>query len=571
MNTMRLSQMEALVLVLATFVLLIPIRTQAHSLVPLQPVSDTAIVPVARPFDPTASPITSTVLTTGTTEVLIKFEKGLDPRTVTQIHARLQGIPVAQIPILDVQVVRVPVERAKEVLDAYNRTPGVVYAEPNYRVQAFFIPNDPLFPEQWNLQAIHAPEAWDLSCGDSATIAIVDTGVRPNHPDLRDKLVAGYDFVNNDNEPWDDNGHGTIVALVAAATPNNRVGIAGVGCNAKVMPVKALNALGSGTHSWVASAIVWAASHGADVINLSLGGPFSSRTLSEAVEYAWNQGVVLVAAAGNEGSGTMTYPAAYPAVMAATAVTSERERLPFSNHGQYISVAAPGAGIITESSGVVSWAGTSLAAAHVAGVAALVASYDLSLQNARVRTIIEQTADDLGEPGWDPYFGHGLINAYRAVLATASPEAAIKPREAMVQAINGLRRTHNLPALRSTARLMGLAQRRIETLVARCTGISDPGVLRHCLDEGASVGNDEILVIGTDTVEETVQMLLNLSEGPPLILGPYWELGVGMVVADGNARLRVWLLRFGRGRIGAGSSPLANLLSDSRLPVVGGP
>ena len=548
----RFNQAGPLVRVLLLLAAAVPVLAFSVA----SPQQHVTTAPATRPFAPSVragAPISAS----SSAEILVKFAPDFDPRAAARVHARLQGTVVGRIPALGVQVVRVPAERLQETLEAYAHTPGVVYAEPNYPVRAFFTPNDPLFPQQWNLQLIHAPEAWDLSRGDNVTIAIVDTGVNRDHPDLRDKLVPGYDFVNDDDTPWDDNGHGTFVALIAAAATNNHIGIAGVGCNAKVMPVKALNAWGVGTHASVAAAIVWATDHGADVINLSLGGPYPSHTLSEAVEYAWNQGVVLVAAVGNEASSIPAYPAAYPVVMAVTGVTAEAQRARFANYGQYISVAAPGGAVFPGNGWEQPWRGTSLAAPHVAGVAALVASANPALNNEQIRTFVEETAQDLGAPGWDPYFGHGLVDAYRAVMAAISPESVIASPQSMTSAINTLRRAHGQAPLRPVTRLMGLAQRRLETFIARCAAMADPEALASCLTQSARADEREAFVVGADTAEQALQMLLGSARGRNLLLGPYWALGVGTVVVEGNARPRVWLLRFGRNRTGTLNAPSA--------------
>lgn len=561
MNTLRLSRAGALALVLVILVSTGPAQALALSATLPQPMSGTTGQP-------------SAAFAAKRDEILVKFEENLSPEITAQLHSRLKGTPIARIPILDVQVVRVPADHLEEALEAYNHTPGVAYAEPNYTVQALDLPDDPLLSKQWNLQAIHAPEAWDLSHGDGVTIAIIDTGVQPNDPDLKDKLVPGYDFVNNDREPWDDHGHGRRVALVAAAATNNGIGIAGVGYNARIMPLKALDATGLGTHSWLAAAIVWAASHGADVINLSLGGPFPSRTLSEAIDFAWNQGAVLVAAAGNEGSDVVTYPAAYPSVMAVVATTPEMQRAFFSNYGRYVSVAAPGVGIIAgqEEGGSVAGRGTSLATPHVAGVAALVVARNPSLTNTQIRAIIEQTADDLGEPGWDPYYGHGLINAYRAVQQAAPTDAGSGPREAMVEAVNAVRREHALPTLRSAPRLMELAQRRAEVLASQCIDTTAPDDMWTCLVQAThTAGGSEIAVIGAETVQAAIEVLLTSPEGRQMVLGPYRELGVGMVESSNGSRPTVWLLHFGPGRAGPITPPPIGVLSVGKTLIISGP
>ncbi len=565
MNTLRLSRVS-IWLILVSFVFAGSAQALNRPAVLPQPTSGTTGKAVVQRVGSAAPRAVSPARAATTGEILVKFADSLSFQAAAQLHSRVGGVLTGQIPALKVQVVRVPPGQLQEALEVYNRMPGVVYAEPNYRVEILGAPDDPLFSKQWNLEAIRAPEAWELSRGDGAVIAIVDTGVRPDEPDLKDKLLPGYDFVNNDPQPWDDQGHGTLIALVAAAATNNGVGIAGVGYNARIMPLKALDATGAGTHAWLAAAIVWAAERGADVINLSLGGPFSSRTLAEAVEFAWKRGVVLVAAAGNESSDVMIYPAAYPSVMAVVATTRDMQRASFSNYGRHVSIAAPGVGIPYGQAGEIwSWSGTSLATPHVAGVAALVAARNPSLTNAQIREILEQTAEDLGEPGWDPYFGHGLVNAYQAVAEAAPTEEVLKLREAMIEAVNAIRRERNLPLLRPEPRLMELAQRRAERLARQCADTVDPDQLWACLTQAATVsGGDEVALIGVETVQAAVQFLLDSPTGREGLLGAYWEIGVGLVLGNQNWHPPVWVLRFGRGRAGPVAPPPIGVLSGNK-------
>lgn len=387
--------------------------------------------------------------------LLVQFQPGTSEEEKAAIHQRLGAHVIDEIPRLGIQILKVPEEAAAMVF-AYQQEPTVAFAEPDYVAEIMgwpdgpvvssdelhtlggarsrdsarrglqSVPNDPLFPLMWNLAKIEASRAWDINQGDpDVLIAVVDTGATPTHPDLQGKLVAGYDFVNHDDDPTDDHGHGTHVAGTAAAVTNNAIGIAGIGYDARIMPVKALNSVGSGSHSWVANAIIWAADHGASAINLSLGGPFTSSTLHQAVDYAWDKGVVLVAAAGNESTPNPSYPAAYEHVMGVSATTQNDERAAFSNYGTYISVAAPGVSIWStmRSDNYQAWNGTSMASPHVAGVAALLKSLHLEWDNARIRQAIESGADDLGSAGWDIIYGHGRLNAYQALSSTPSPTA----------------------------------------------------------------------------------------------------------------------------------------------------
>jgi len=303
-------------------------------------------------------------------------------------------------------------------------------------------PDDPHYAAyQWNLPQIRAPYAWAVSTGGAEiVIAVVDTGVDLDHPDLATKLVAGYDFANDDDCPDDDHGHGTHVAGIAAAATNNGTGIAGLSWGARIMPLKALSA-GSGTVFDTAEAIIYAADHGAQVINLSIGGTEASSTLQDAVDYAHGKGALIVAAAGNcgdqnyaaNGCSTMNqplYPAAGNHTLAVASTGATDERSSFSNVGSYVDVAAPGSYIWSTYPGTYSArSGTSQSAPHVAGLAALVWSRNPTLSNDQVEQVIESTAADLGEIGRDDAYGHGRIDAYRAVsrapdwTSTHMPEA----------------------------------------------------------------------------------------------------------------------------------------------------
>jgi thermitase len=272
---------------------------------------------------------------------------------------------------------------------------------------------DPDMP--WHLRRIglpcDSPYHDPASLESTSVVAVVDTGVDPSHPLLRDRLVPGYDFVNFDDDPADDQGQGTatasVVAMVAPAV--------------KIMPVKVLSSSGAGAHSWIANGIVWAADHGADVVNLSLGGPYTSAMLEQAVDYAWSHGVVLTAAVGSEGYSNPTYPAAYENTIGVGSTDHDDQRAAFSNYGVYLSVVAPGVSILvgTRGGGYQRWSGTGLATPLVAGLAGLVRAHYPGLAAAQVREVIEVGAIDLGQPGWDSLYGHGRIHVCRSLKMAA--------------------------------------------------------------------------------------------------------------------------------------------------------
>jgi thermitase len=297
--------------------------------------------------------------------------------------------------------------------------PAVVYAEPNRRRSLLRTPNDSVLEQQWGLRNIQAEQAWDITTGGEIVVAVLDTGVDGGHPDLQGKVLPGYNVFNGGSNAGDDNGHGTAVAgLIAASTDNGR-GIAGLCWGCRILPVKVLNARGGGDDAGVAAGIRWAADNGARVINLSLGGSEESQVLREAVEYAAGKGIVVVAASGNEreeGNPT-SYPAAYPSVVAVGATGNSDTVTGFSNTGDYVDIAAPGVGLWTTLPGGQYGPpnGTSFSSPYVAAAAALVLSQRPDLGWFDVACVLESSADDKGNPGKDPEYGWGRLNAFRAV------------------------------------------------------------------------------------------------------------------------------------------------------------
>jgi thermitase len=364
-------------------------------------------------------------------EVLIRFKESATNETIQGCLLSAQATALSSIEEITVWVVQVPFGRVAESIAIISACSGVRYAEPNY--MAFIadtIPSDTDWNLQYGLVNIHAPQGWDYSTGSSAvTIAILDSGVDLSHPDLAGKIVPGYDFVNNDAIAQDDFGHGTHVAGIAAASGNNSLGIAGVSWGARIMPVKVLNASGNGSFANVAAGIAWAADNGAQVINLSLGGASPSTVLQDAVNYAYGKGVVLVAAAGNTGSNFVLYPAHYPNVIAVGAVDGANNHAGFSNYGPELSLVAPGASIYSTVIGGYGYKnGTSMAAPYVSGLAAILRGYPGGYSPAGITFALESSALDLGIPGFDSVYGHGLIqmdSAIQSVYITSTPTASL--------------------------------------------------------------------------------------------------------------------------------------------------
>ncbi|MGD8543639.1 MAG: S8 family serine peptidase [Candidatus Bathyarchaeota archaeon] len=325
---------------------------------------------------------------------------------------------------IEASVADIPLVAVSDFLEAVKAADLSRYIEPNLKFQATFIPNDPYWMMQWGPEKIEADYAWNTTIGDSSVlVAVIDTGIDWNHPDLVANYVAlGYDWVNNDTDPMDDYGHGTHCAGIIAAELNNSVGIAGV-AQVKVMAEKGLNAWGWGSEDDLANAIIHAVDAGADILSNSWGGYGESSLIHEAVEYAYDNGVLVIASAGNSASDVKLYPAAYDEVIAVTATDESDYPAYFTNFGSWVEVAAPGVDIFSTV-----WddlydykSGTSMAAPHVAGVAALVLSQFPNVTRDWVRQWLRYTADDLGDPGFDVYYGYGRINARRAIEA-APPE-----------------------------------------------------------------------------------------------------------------------------------------------------
>jgi subtilisin family serine protease len=314
---------------------------------------------------------------------------------------------------------------------------GIRYLEPDIRVTAAGLPNDPYFiPYQWDKWVMYADLAWDITGGSmDVKVAVVDEGVDYTHPDLAADFKSGelgYDLIGNDNDPRPDNPqtafHGTHVAGILAATRNNNEGIAGWAL-VQLLSVRVLDDTGSGTTDVVASGIRWAADHGARVINMSLTSSQSSTPMEEACAYAAQAGVVIVAASGNEGNQAIGFPAALSQCIAVGASSTDSRLASFSNYGPEQEVVAPGTTILScVPGGAYGQAdGTSMAAPQVAGVAALILARNWGLSASEVRAILDASAIDMGVGGRDMQYGYGLVNAKRAVDLAAAYAAGRAP------------------------------------------------------------------------------------------------------------------------------------------------
>ncbi|TMW73521.1 S8 family peptidase [Alteribacter natronophilus] len=377
-------------------------------------------------------------------EVVVRLKEGVDARE----WGRERGLHLLDQDGQDC-VYRDSARTTDRILGDLSRDGEVYFIEPNFKVekqttyhqkrsssalkekpsviepqeQQAGEPNDELYdPYQWNLEQITASEGWDISSGsEEITIAIIDSGVDPEHPDLEARIADGYNAFEDNGHFYDENGHGTHVAGVAAAVTNNVEGIAGVSWNNPILAVKALDANAEGNAFSIAEAIRWSVDNGARVINLSLGDTNDSQVMRDAVRYAYEQDVVMIAASGNENVATPMYPAAYPEVLTVAALDHEGNRAVFSNFGEHVDVSAPGEHIPSTyvNNEYVAMSGTSMASPHVAGLAGLILSINPDLSNEEVYDIIRNSCDDIGQNGFDAYTGHGVINVANALSMTA--------------------------------------------------------------------------------------------------------------------------------------------------------
>src|SRR5438034_2762032 len=374
-------------------------------------------------------------------DLLVKFRPGASASEIARLHASANAAFVSDVADIGVKRLKVPPGHAHEAAENYSRSPAVEFAEVDGAVQTQFSPNDPYFAgaypttrfgniAQWAPQAVSAPAAWDTTQGDPAvTIAIVDTGVDTAHPDLQAKIVGGTSFLGSAKDQF---GHGTHVAGIAAASTNNSTGVAGICPRCSIMPVRVLDANGSGSISDVAAGIIYAANNGARVINLSLGGPSTSQTLRAALEYAVAHNALPVAAMGNSYAPQALEPAYWYSALSVGAVDQSGAKANFSNYGAKTDVVAPGVGILstmptypvtlnqTYEQNYDALSGTSMATPVVSGVAGLVLSRNPALTAAQVKGIIEATAGD--GKNFNTTTGFGLVNAAGAVDAPAQAE-----------------------------------------------------------------------------------------------------------------------------------------------------
>jgi len=351
-------------------------------------------------------------------DYLIGFEKTIKEQQLNQV-TKAGGQVKHQFKYMNVLQVSLP----DQAVEALQNNPNVAYIEKDASVQAFGQTTP------WGITEINADDVQSNgTTGSGVKVAILDSGISASHEDLN--VAGGESFVDGEPDPYNDgNGHGTHVAGTVAGL-DNTLGVLGVAPEASLYAVKVLGSDGSGTYSGIAKGVEWAIDNDIDVVNMSLGGSQGSTTLEQAMSNAYNSGVLLVAAAGNEGSfgkskrNTIGYPAKYSTVMAVGAVDSNLDRASFSSVGSELEVMAPGVNILSSVPGdsYDSYNGTSMASPHVAGAAALILANDSSLTNADVRSLLNDTATPLGESF---YYGNGFINVQEALnTATTTYQVA---------------------------------------------------------------------------------------------------------------------------------------------------
>lgn len=352
--------------------------------------------------------------------VLVRFHPNVDEgRVLGQFGASIER----HIDSIGVHVLKLPAGRAADaVAQAMNNHPDVEFAEVDSLIPAASIPNDPYYKSQWHLPRIQAPAAWNTTVGDSGLIvAIIDTGVDGTHPDLASKMVPGWNFYDNNSNTSDIEGHGTATAGTVAAIGNNGTGVSGVIWNCLIMPIRISDPTSNATYSAAASAITYAADHGARVANMSYAMYMSSTVLSAAKYFqSKNGGGVLAMSSGNSGG---PWSSSWTSSALVVGATDPNDNLSYySTTGAMVSLTAPGDSIYTTANGggYRYGTGTSFSSSIVAGVAALLFSVNPKLTGVQVQNILEKTADDLGPAGWDSSFGYGRVNAANAVAMALS-------------------------------------------------------------------------------------------------------------------------------------------------------
>jgi serine protease len=373
-------------------------------------------------------------------EIIIKYRATSSIQTRKKIETDYNLKPLKQSVAQD-RAVRYQLPNKTSVVEAskeYQQNPNIEYAQPNYIYQLSRVPNDKYYKssnnssdiQQWGPSNLNLEAAWEQEVGSaSVTIAVVDTGIIPDHPDLATNISPyGYDFIDDDSKPYDLSfnsgvrGHGTHVAGIIGARGDNELGVAGTNWMVTILPIRVLSD-NRGDTSTVTAGIEYAVNNGADIINLSLGGDIKDPNLEEAINRAVERGVLVFAAAGNNSDNSVLYPAAYNNVVAVGAVNPENQRSSYSNYGPQLDLVAPGDNIYSTYGHYINpgferdyldLSGTSMATPYVSGIAGLLLAKGVSPD--RVVQRLKTTAHDLGSTGIDEKYGYGLVDAYGAMI-----------------------------------------------------------------------------------------------------------------------------------------------------------
>jgi subtilisin family serine protease len=351
-------------------------------------------------------------------ELLIGFRSGVSEANAEAVYRAHGADKIEKLRAVNIHRVRVNPAAAEALARVLVRHGAVTFVEPNHWVAPAFVPNDSSYSAQWHLPKISAPAAWDITEGTPGiVIGILDSGVDPAHPDLAPKLVAGYNFYDNNADTTDVFGHGTLVAGTAAALGNNTIGVTGVGILNRVMPIRVAATNGYATWSAIVNGLTWGVDHGARVMNLSFAGIAASASVTTAAQYVTGKGGIVVAAAGNCGCWDATME--NPSIVSVSATDPSDNLASWSSQGNYVDVSAPGVGIMTTArgGGYASVSGTSFSSPMTAGVIALMLSVNPGLSPQTAAGLLRTSSDDRGVAGYDPQFGAGRVNAYRAVAA----------------------------------------------------------------------------------------------------------------------------------------------------------
>jgi thermitase len=530
-------------------------------------------------------------------QILVKFRPGTPANAKADAHRVAGGRALNEIVRTGLQLVAVTAGDEAGAIARYQRNPNVVYAEPNYvrrlptplgqTTAAPVVPGDHFFKEQWALHNIgqqfycipflpgqelclyvgtpdadiDAPEAWAISTGTPVTVAVIDTGIDYTHPDLAASYAGGDDFVTPDGDPMDDHGHGTHVSGTIAAAMNNLTGdpaaeegIVGVAPHARILAYKVCNATGNCDDFAIERAIAQAVIAGAKVINMSLGGPQYSQSMNDAVQDAWNAGLVIVAGAGNDGTTTQFYPAAYPNVISVGAFDEDGRRASFSNYGSWVDISAPGNVILSSypmfqcalanvpgDTGCYTWlSGTSMATPHVSGAAALVWSRPEVTSNRQVVDILLNSADPRGiDPvRLDSWTIHGGLNIYNAMsygAVNAAPIANAGSDQTLTDTGGDGVESVTLDGSASSdadGTIVGYEWREGSTVVAL---VAQPSIFlsvgTHTLTLQVT---DDLGATGTDTVTVAINVPPTANAGPDQTLTDTGGDGVESVTLDGR-------------------------------------